>query len=53
MAVNDVQYELGSATLYNSSGTAITVLWGLGSVMALHEYVAAAPSVFIPRIIIT
>jgi len=42
-AVNDVQWGLGSATLYSSTGATITVRWGLGSAYIMHEYISAAP----------
>ena len=41
MAVNDVQWELGSAVLYVSSGATVTGYWGLGSAWVTHEYAAA------------
>jgi len=42
MAVQDVQWELGSACVYTSSGETVTVRWGLGSAFVLHEYEVAA-----------
>ena len=44
MSVNDVQWELGSAMLYNSSGAVVTPRWGLGSILLKHELVTSGPS---------
>ena len=44
MSVNDVQWELGSAMLYISSGATVTPRWGLGSIVVKHELVATGPS---------
>ena len=41
MAVNDPQKQLGSYTVYTSTGATATVRYGMGSVIILHEYVAA------------
>ena len=43
MAVQDVQWELGSATLYASSGAAVAGYWGLGSAWVTHEDTATVP----------
>lgn len=40
MSVNNVQWELGSTTLYNSSGSTVTPRWGLGSILIRHEFAA-------------
>jgi len=40
MAVNDPQKQLGSYTVYTSTGATATVRYGMGSVIILHEYVA-------------
>ena len=42
MSVNDIQWGLGSATLYSSSGATITPRWGLGAILIKHEFIAAA-----------
>ena len=41
MALNKPQKQLGSYTVYTSSGTTITVRWGFGALFIKHEYVAA------------
>ena len=42
MAVNDPQKQLGSYTVYTSTGATATVRYGMGSVIILHEYAAVA-----------
>jgi len=41
MAVNKPQTQLGSYTVYTSSGATATVRYGMGSIIILHEYAAA------------
>ena len=41
MSVNDIQWGLGSVTLYTSSGSSVTIKWGLGSTIIKHELVEA------------
>ena len=36
-----VQWALGSAVQYTSTGSAVTMRWGIGSAFVLQEYVAA------------